>query len=131
MPQRTILIVDDDPLILQFLMEVLKPLGHQIVTATEGYEATMRAQQDKPDLIITDIEMPAGSGPVFYDRVQHFSGSMGKPVIFISGRQDGAQLVPSKPNVRFIPKPVDIEVLLTTIEELLPSERPPAPDYGG
>jgi twitching motility two-component system response regulator PilH len=122
MAQRTILIADDDLLILQLLTDLLSPLGHRIVTASDGYDATMKAHRENPDLIITDIEMPAGTGPVFYEQLQQFAGTMGKPVIFVSGRHDGAQLIPRGRNVRFVPKPVNVAALLAIVGHFLPAQ---------
>src|SRR5207253_3446202 len=62
MPEVRILIVDDDPWILRMVSTLLEKRGYSIVTASDGEEGLMRADQLKPDLIITDVMMPKLDG---------------------------------------------------------------------
>jgi DNA-binding NtrC family response regulator len=61
MPAR-ILIVDDDPDILSGLKQRIEWLGHQTLTATDGAEALSAIQQEKPSLVLLDLELPVLSG---------------------------------------------------------------------
>jgi PAS domain S-box-containing protein len=58
----TLLLVDDEPIILDILREVLAPTGHRIITATNGREALDLLPQDPPDLILLDLMMPEIDG---------------------------------------------------------------------
>ncbi len=59
---KTILIAEDDSSTLELIVAVLQPLGHNIVTATNGQEAIRQAEQVRPDLLVLDIIMPQGHG---------------------------------------------------------------------
>jgi pilus assembly protein CpaE len=57
-----ILIVDDDPVNLKLVTAILKQAGYETFTATSGMEAINRLEEIRPDLIISDVEMPAMNG---------------------------------------------------------------------
>ncbi len=57
-----ILIVDDDPWILRMVSTLLEKRGYAIFTASDGEEALHRAEEVKPDLIVTDVMMPKMDG---------------------------------------------------------------------
>jgi CheY-like chemotaxis protein len=60
--KRRILIVDDDPLLLTFLTEVISHAGYQTVTASSAEEALQVVAAGEPDLALLDITMPGMSG---------------------------------------------------------------------
>jgi CheY-like chemotaxis protein len=57
-PARRILIVDDDPNIVQLLSEVLADEGYEVAAATQSLRAFDRAKETQPDLVLMDIMMP-------------------------------------------------------------------------
>ena len=58
----TLLLVDDEPLILEVLQEILAPAGHRLLTATNGREALEVLARDPIDLILLDLMMPELNG---------------------------------------------------------------------
>src|SRR5580658_7158983 len=62
LPQRTVLIVDDNPQNVELLQAFLESLPVKIVTAADGVEALEKVAQHNPDLILLDIMMPRMSG---------------------------------------------------------------------
>ncbi|MCA9981162.1 MAG: response regulator [Anaerolineales bacterium] len=56
----TILVVDDHPAVRMIITRVLSPQGYEIITATNGHEALVLANEIKPDLILLDVMMPDG-----------------------------------------------------------------------
>ena len=58
----TILIVDDEPSILQSLQGILADEGFEVATASNGYEALQQIEADAPDLVLLDIWMPGIDG---------------------------------------------------------------------
>jgi CheY-like chemotaxis protein len=62
MPPERILIVDDDPWILRMVSTLLEKRGYGIFTAEDGEEGVLKADQARPDLIITDVMMPRMDG---------------------------------------------------------------------
>lgn len=63
MEQRSkILVVDDDPDILEALTTILESQGHQVVTARDGVEGLASLRAERPDLLIMDLLMPKMDG---------------------------------------------------------------------
>ena len=60
--KNKILLVDDEPDILEFMEYNLKKENYQVFTAMNGKEALVLAKKEKPDLIILDIMMPEMDG---------------------------------------------------------------------
>lgn len=62
MPKKTIMLVDDEYLILETESEILKDSGYNVVTALSGKEAIKKLKKAKVDLALLDIMMPGMSG---------------------------------------------------------------------
>jgi DNA-binding response OmpR family regulator len=122
MSGKKILIVDDDPDVLRGLGIRLKASGYDIVFAADGYAATTMAQQQKPDLILLDIGLPAGDGFVVMERLRNiYSLAAFTPIIVLTARdprgtKDKALQAGA---TAFFQKPADNEELLAAIEKAL------------
>ena len=84
MPEVRILIVDDDPWILRMVSTLLEKRGYGIVTAADGEEGLMRADELKPDLIITDVMMPKLDGWALVRALRSRAEFALIPVIFLT-----------------------------------------------
>ena len=62
MPDKLILVVDDEPYLLRSLSFVLKKEGYQVESATDGLEALEKARRLRPRLIILDLQLPKMNG---------------------------------------------------------------------
>jgi DNA-binding response OmpR family regulator len=62
MPLRTILLVDDDPDLLEVVAATLAEPGYTVLTATDGYEAVRILVDRAVDFLVTDVQMPGISG---------------------------------------------------------------------
>ncbi len=81
-----ILIVDDEPTILDLLQRFLVSKGHEVRTAADGLEALQKVQDEQPDLVLLDIRMPRMSG---LDVLRHLRESHPRVrVIMVSGLTD-------------------------------------------
>lgn len=60
-----ILVVDDDPLILDVLVRLLKREGYETITARDGLEALQTVANTLPDLILLDVQLPSLMALVF------------------------------------------------------------------
>jgi CheY-like chemotaxis protein len=58
----TILVVDDDPVILQLLQVNFEMEGFAVLTAADGQEGVARTKKDRPDVVVSDVMMPRMSG---------------------------------------------------------------------
>ncbi|HID78155.1 MAG TPA: response regulator [Planctomycetaceae bacterium] len=68
MPQpqdKTVLVVDDEPNVRDYLAQILRDAGFQVVTAADGEEALHMVRRDPPDFISLDLVMPRKSGHKF------------------------------------------------------------------
>ena len=61
-PDRTLLVVDDEPEILDTLRRTLRREGYRILVATSGQEALRLCEQESVDILMSDIDMPGMSG---------------------------------------------------------------------
>ena len=111
---KKILIVDDDPAVIKYLKALLEDNGYNTCQAANGKEALAVVQQEKPDLITLDLEMPGEWGPRFYRKLRQ-DKSLGRiPVVVISGI-DGDHAI--KDALAFLPKPFDPDKLLGVIKK--------------
>src|SRR6201985_3149227 len=116
-----ILIVDDEPDIVEFISYNLKSKGYLISTAKDGVEAIRKAKEFRPDLILLDIMMPQKDGietlkelrkmPVFDDTAIIFFTALSDEKYEIEGLKIGAD--------DYISKPIKPELLATRIGSAL------------
>jgi DNA-binding response OmpR family regulator len=86
MPNVTrILVVDDEPKIVQLVRDYLERAGFAVSTARDGKEALMRAHQERPDLIVLDLGLPGLDGLEVTRRLRRDSGV---PIIMLTARDD-------------------------------------------
>jgi two-component system cell cycle response regulator CpdR len=90
---RTVLVVDDEPLVLDLTASMLEDMGCDVVTATNGAEAlNMLASDHHITILITDINMPGMSG--YELAVQAQSSRPGLQVLLLSGLETGGHGFP-------------------------------------
>ena len=126
-----ILIVDDEPDIVEFISYNLKNKGYLIATAGDGVEAIRKAKEFRPDLILMDIMMPNKDGmatvkelrvlPEFEDTAIIFLTALNDEKYEIEGLKIGAD--------DFISKPIKPELLATRIGATLRRLRSTRPNF--
>jgi len=82
-----ILIADDDVRLLTSLSVRLKAEGFEVVCVQDSYQAVAQAAKHRPDLLILDVNMPAGDGFTAQDRIAQNPDLQQLPVIYITGEQ--------------------------------------------
>jgi CheY-like chemotaxis protein len=85
MTARRIVVVDDDPLILQLARHALTPPEFEVVTFSDARDALMKLHELQPQLIICDVTMPTMDGRTFFQVVKRSESLRGVPFIFLSG----------------------------------------------
>ena len=120
MEQKTILVIDDDLGVRLMLRKLFESAGYQVITGEEGQSALEAAWDHKPDLIVSDMDMPINNG---YKTIEMFRNDpdVQAPVIIVSGVVDtrDAKLVLDAGASAFFRKPVDQAALLAKVSELL------------
>ena len=123
-PKR-VLVVDDDPSIVELLDLVLQDAGYEVITATSGREAIVLAVQERPDVVILDIVMPGLSGWETSDHLLSHEQTAGIPIIFLTAR------VRHEDQLRgwyagcfdYITKPFEVDQLLGRVQQATNSTR--------
>jgi two-component system cell cycle sensor histidine kinase/response regulator CckA len=119
---RTILVVDDEQEILNFVQTALNRIGFTVLQALSGDLALelFEKLQDPIDLLLTDVVMPGMSGPMLVDRLLAMQPSL--PVLFMSGYDDRqvVQRYVLKEGFALLPKPFSLEALSEKVHELIP-----------
>jgi len=123
-----ILVVDDDPDILEAISLILEAHGYQVVTARDGVDGLHQIKEEKPDLMILDLMMPKldGFGVCKELKDPRWSKYAHMPIIILSSvRQDaskrryeletGVQLDVDD----YVEKPIEHNILLERVEKVL------------
>jgi DNA-binding response OmpR family regulator len=82
---KTILVVDDEPKIVELARDYLEHAGFAVVSAFDGSEALTRAPTDAPDLIVLDLGLPKLDG---LDVARALRRDSNVPIVILSGRSD-------------------------------------------
>jgi len=93
MPNETVLVVDDDPDVLHTVKDCLSQADYRVLTAFDGSAARQIARDERPDVIILDVEMPVTSGHEICKSIKGDSGLRHIPIIFIHEKPKTADLV--------------------------------------
>lgn len=123
MPRKPrILLADDDQPLLIALKTRLESLDVEVITATDGYTALAKAVSEKPDLLILDVNMPAGDGFSVQERLNstmHSASSI--PTIYLTGDQSERldQIASELGAYAVLHKPFKIQELVSTIYDAL------------
>lgn len=115
-----ILVVDDERDLRDFMTLFLRREGYDVKNASDGQEAFGLINQDRPDLVISDIRMPNWDGFDLMKRVSADLTPPRLPMLFISGYTDGREsLLQSDPNFAgFLAKPVLPETLVSRVQAI-------------
>lgn len=124
MAGKKILIVEDDNSQLTGRARQLKTAGYEVVGARDGTSAVSTARKELPDLILLDLGLPAGDGFVVMQRLRNIIPTSTIPVVVLSSREarEARNEALNAGAVAYAQKPVDTQVLLKTIREVLGEE---------
>ncbi len=117
----TILLVDNSPGNLELFRSILEPSGYRTTSATSGREALSLARRERPDLILSDVNMPDGSGPELVEALTADSELCSIPVCLTSNStpQEAMHKFKLSGRVRFLRRPFDVSVVLSEVEACL------------
>ena len=114
----TILVVDDDRLVLATLVHGLAQAGYQVIDADNGNDAILLAREHRPDLALLDIRMEGMSG---FDVAETLRDKYRIPFMFLSAFSDDATVAQVKAlgAVAYLVKPLDIRQIVPAVEAAL------------
>lgn len=116
---KTILVVDDEPDVIESMKNILERRGYSVLTALNGMEGLQRIKKGKPDLIITDVLMPEMDGYKFYKELKKNTNTINIPVIIVTARGQMEDTFKVVGVDGFITKPFSPQDLCAEIESLL------------
>ena len=116
-----ILIVDDEPDIVQTLQDRLEMNGYHIITACNGKEGFEKTLQEKPDIILLDVIMPVMDGFEMLEALRKHPEVGDCPVIMVTARSQTQDITQAKGGgvEDYIVKPFNLSELLEKIENIV------------
>lgn len=116
-----ILIVDDEPDILEILSYNLKNEGYQVITAENGVKAVKKAKKHRPHLIVLDVMMPEMDGIEACEQIRKIDSLNDAIITFLTARnEDYSQIAGFEAGADdYITKPIKPKVLVSKVKSLL------------
>jgi two-component system cell cycle response regulator len=128
-PRGTILVVDDSAVNLDLISSTLEPFGYTIVKAGSAAEALELLHGWTPDMILSDLHMPAQDGFAFFNAVRKSPALVAVPFVFVSstvwGETDRMRAL-AIGATRFLVRPIEPMKLVEEIEACFPPEKHPS-----
>lgn len=129
---KTVLIVEDDIGVMEFLKIIVAREGFKVEDAYDGQEGVQKARSVLPDLILLDLMLPKSGGFEIARELQNEeTGAI--PVVIMTGRmmdRSTSEMIKQEANVReYLEKPIKTEVLAALLHRLLKT-RPPVRKAG-
>ena len=121
MDKKRILIVDDEPDLVEFVKIRLEANDYQVLTAMDGMQALEVVEQDKPDLIILDILLPKMNGYEVCEKLKKDPEFSKVPILMLTAKAQEKDMVLAKKAGAdaYISKPFEASLLLFHIKDLL------------
>ena len=116
-----VLVVDDDPDILEALSEILEAEGFSILRARNGREALERLRPDPPQLILLDLMMPVMDGWEFAQRLRQLPDVADIPIIVLSADRNVGNKAQELGAAGHLAKPFELNDLLDLVRRALPA----------
>jgi len=122
---KKILILDDEPDILEVLKRKLERAGHAVTAVANGFDGLAAARRERFDLVVTDVVMPVMDGFHFFREFKKLPGCADTPVIIVSAHSSMEDTFRVFGVQGFFAKPVDGEKILQAIDQIFdPSHQP-------
>ncbi len=121
MSKVKVLLVDDEPDILEFLSYNFRKHGFDVYTAKNGLEGIQYAEAKLPNIIITDILMPDMDGIEMSEALRKKSELDKTPIVFLTAVQDDYKFIHAMTlgGDQYVSKPIRFEYLLTMVNQLI------------
>ncbi len=131
--RSTILLMDVDPETLEQLQTTLQREGYNVMVAADGHAALRRAQQQKPDLMVSDLLLAGMDGYQVWKTLRADKVYATIPIVVISALSIPSNNEPWRPNPNaewqllsydaFLPKPVDLRRFIRVVQKLLDRDK--------
>jgi CheY-like chemotaxis protein len=88
MTAKRVLIIDDDKTMVALMTTLLRKTGCEVLAAFDGASGFMVAQKQRPDLVLLDMQMPAGGGDAVWKRLASSAHTAAIPVVYVTATAD-------------------------------------------
>ena len=120
---RKILVIDDDPSVLESIRLILSSSGFEVLEAENGQAGIELAQKRSPSLIFCDISMRGVDGFLVLDSLTKDALTSSIPVVFITGLLDQKRIRqrPGAGEIKILEKPFTVDAMLEMVKNCSPS----------
>jgi two-component system alkaline phosphatase synthesis response regulator PhoP len=118
---KTVLLVDDETVVVEIAKRKLESMGFKALCAYDGQEALDLLNSEKPDLIVLDVQMPRMNGYVFLTELRkHPNSSVAStPVVVVTAYAENNPIFSRHGIKAYLLKPLKLEELVEKVQELL------------
>ena len=117
----SVLVIDDDPDVREFIAQSLEEQGYKVSTAADGHAGLMAAARDKPDLVIIDFVMPSLSGAEVAGRL--LAKKPSQAILFVSGYSETEAVRRVAPDAPLLAKPFRSDALEKAVRGVLSAQK--------
>lgn len=106
-----VLVVDDEPYIVELLQEYLTAKGYEVLTASDGEEALQKVKEERPHVILLDVRMPKMNGLEVLKRVREMDHEVGVIMVTAVAEEETGRQALQLGAFDYITKPLDLQYL--------------------
>ena len=116
---KSVLVVDDEPIVVEIAKRKLEELGYEVTTAGNGEEALERLKDKVPDLIVLDIQMPKMNGYTFMVEMRKQPNMNNVPIIVLTAYNEMEPIFKRHGIKAYLLKPLKLQDLLAKVAEVI------------
>ena len=116
---KQILVVDDEPVVVEITKRKLEQVGYQVAVAYDGEEALVAVNAQKPDLIVLDIQMPKMNGYTFMMELRKSPEFTEIPIIVLTAYNEMEPLFKRHGIKAYLMKPLKLQDLLDKVQSVV------------
>jgi DNA-binding response OmpR family regulator len=119
--KKKALVIDDSPLAVEMVASMLRDKGYNVVSAMNGEEGIIKAQTEKPDLVVLDTQMPGIDGFETCKRIKNIKTSAPPKIIMTTGSVDAVDSQKARKSGadEYTVKTSDLSMLMKIIEQCM------------
>ena len=120
----TVLIVDDNQASRDLIRAILKPVRCNVIEASQGQQALELIQQERPDLVLLDVDMPGLDGITVVKRIRENTSLTGLPVVAVTAfaMESDRERCMAAGFTAYLTKPVRAALLRQQVQQLLAAQ---------
>lgn len=114
---KRVQVVEDDPDILEAMQMMLEAAGYEVVAVSRAEKAFSQAQAGRPDLILIDLLLSGKNGVKIVQELKSEESTKEIPIVMLSAHPGAAKMIEASGANAFLPKPFDIDELLSLVKK--------------